>query len=51
MTPTCFNVMSSGNRNVSVMRIDTPSENLRKLYVEMIWICVIAIKHYNFNRV
>ena len=51
MTLTCFEFTSSSNRNVTVVGIDTPSENLRKLHVEMIWMCVIVIKHYNFNQV
>ena len=50
MTLTCFEVTSSSNCNVAVVRIDTQNENLRKLHVEMIWMCVIVIKHYNYNR-
>ena len=42
---------SSSNRNVAVVRIYTPSENLRKLHEETIWMCVIDINHYHFIRV
>ena len=48
---TCFDVTSSSNRNVAIERIDTPSENLLKLHVEMIRMCILVIKHYNFNWV
>ena len=50
-TQTCFEVVSSRNPNVAVVRIYTQSENLRKLHDEMIWMCIIDIKYYHFNRV